>query len=162
MRGTYLAATAAALWASLATYPAQAATVIATCGPSKGTAYFFPSPQMKGPDTGWHDDGIDGGAVSLVMLADKPGAIEDKPDLIFKDSYGTRSAIQDGAIVSILAANTLNRIVIVQAFYSGSETVEVYTFRIGPDKRGEVLWSAARAGGTFQKSALMRAECSFS
>ena len=101
-------------------------TLSVSCGESKGYSYYFESGVVDKKNSGFSDDGITGGLISLT-LDDK-----NKGDVLSKDATGVlKSATSQGAVVTVLDAseNGVNWVVIYP-----DGTLEVYSLNISSMK----------------------------
>jgi hypothetical protein len=115
--------------------------VIARCGASKGTAYYFDDKASH-----WIDDGIRTGQIVLVKLGEEW-------DIQFDDVAGASGYREDGA--RVIALGSTNEMLTIGAF-RGNYT-DIYTFNFA-DK--EVVWSSHKIGTLVRKAAIYRADCS--
>jgi len=122
------------------------AEVVAHCGASQGTSYFFHDEifNPEGPD--WAEDGIGNGRIILVREA------EDW-DILFEDVFGSPGYRSDGATVILLAMNA--QYITVGAFHPNY--VDTYTFNLVAN---EVVWTSHKTGTFAPKVAIYRADCS--
>lgn len=122
-------------------------TVLATCGPSSGQAYFL------GGNPGWQPDKISSGQLIFTM-DDK-----DKPNLLFRDARGNLiDAASDGAEIAFTRIAPPEFSILVA--YPGTGVTESYNLVVD-GKRKMLLWtsSKARAGGFLTKVGAYTAEC---
>lgn len=121
------------------------AEVVAHCGASQGTGYFFHDERFNptGPD--WAEDGMSNGRIILVRDGDDW-------DILFSDAVGSFGYRQDGATVLLVGNN--GDFLTIGAFHPNY--VDTYTF----DLSGlEVVWTSHKTGTAIQKVAIYRADC---
>lgn len=124
------------------------AEIVATCGASKGHAYYIPGPLVPPSDAGWQTDGISKGSFQLIRSGDDW-------DIVFTDaSGGTLSAKGDGG--EVLGVVTEAGDILVQIFYR--VTIETYVFWLSKSKP-EVSYSQAKFAAGIRKHSLMVAPC---
>jgi hypothetical protein len=119
--------------------------VLARCGASKGTAYFFKEPVANPDGPNWVEDGMSKGRIVLVKLGEEF-------DIQFDDAAGSYGYREDGASVFLLglAAGKMT----VGAMHSNY--TDIYTFNF---MEKEVLWSSHKIGSLVTKVAIYRADC---
>jgi hypothetical protein len=136
----------------LVTATAADARDLAICGASVGTAYFPPVSAFAEKLEGFQEDGISGGRMTLVQLAEK------KFDLIVADaSGGLFSASQDGAVV-VMVGRSETYLAVAAVYPLGS--METYAF-MRTSQGDEVIWSSLKYGTPIPKVGAYRAKCSF-
>ena len=124
-------------------------TLTVSCGESKGYAYFFEGGLVDKKNSGFSEDGINGGLTSLT-LNDNNG------DVLFKDATGIlKSASSQGAVVLTLNAgeNGINWVVI---FPDGA--IEIYSLNISSMKM--VSYRNTVGNALVAKNSLMVSNCS--
>ncbi|CUJ83011.1 hypothetical protein RUE5091_00059 [Ruegeria denitrificans] len=119
--------------------------VLARCGASKGTGYFFKDELVNPDGPEWADDGISKGKIVLVKLGDEW-------DIQFDDTAGSYGYREDGATVfPVGSSGSKLTIAAMHPNYS-----DIYTFNFA---EGEVLWTSHKIGTATTKVAIYRAEC---
>jgi len=130
----------------------SSATVLATCGPSAGQAFYL---NVNG-SSGWEPDRISKG--QLVFISDDKGNL----NLLFKDATGgTTDAAADGAEITLtrIDAATLEFGIIVA--YANTGVTEVYNV-VSMGKGGRVLlWTTNKvhSGGVITKVGAYTSRC---
>ena len=121
--------------------------VMAMCGPSKGTAFFFKD-ALFNPDGGsWMEDGMSNGQVTLV----KDG---DSYDILFGDAARGSGYKQDGAQVFMLHSG--EKFIRVGAF--AGNYADIYNFDREDNK---LVWSSNKSGPFSGKVAVYESDCTF-
>lgn len=124
------------------------AEVVATCGASKGHAYYIPGQNVPVEEAGWTADGVSKGSFQLIRSGDDW-------DIVFTDaSGGTLTSRTDGGKVSAIISK--NGDVIVQIVYAVS--IETYVFWLSL-KKPVASYSQAKFAALIQKHGLMVAPC---
>jgi hypothetical protein len=121
--------------------------VVTHCSGSEGYSYYFKSPLGENKDIGWGKDSISKGEIIFMIK-------NEKPEIIYKDAFGTRSTTEDGSKLSMLQSVGRDTIVLV----SNSNLLETYRFHLDANGNGEVAWGSNR-GGILPKSSLMVSKC---
>lgn len=121
--------------------------VLARCGASKGTGYYFFEKVMNPDGPRWEDDGISNGKILLVRLGDEW-------DIQFDDAIGSNGYRQQGAQVDVLGAADLK--LTVGAF--NKDYTEIYTFNFAEH---EVVWTTHKIGTFMPKVAIYKSDCEF-
>jgi hypothetical protein len=144
---------ALALGAALFFPVATLAQTVATCGDSAGHAYYPATKMTSDKNSGWQQDGIRGGRLTLTKVDAKDY------DVLYADSMGrVVSSKQDGA--AILAVARSGSFITVAVLYAGV-SVETYTFYKDRSGRGHVAWTQNRFGGAIDKISAFVADCNF-
>lgn len=139
----------AILFLVTSTHPTYA-EVITRCGASQGYAYYFSGGYVPADKSGWTEDTISPGSLSLTINGEEV-------DLIFSDASGiAKSSKAEGATVQLLAAQEAGTIIVISAYPGGA--LEHYFFRLN-ESGGEVIWGSLKWNGMVDKSSLYRAEC---
>jgi hypothetical protein len=126
---------------------------ITTCRNPSGRAYYHFNGQVGKADSGWTDDKISNGVVTLMRAAD--GTL----DMLFIDVRGKPvSMTQDGAVVRVLRLAP-DQITLL-AYYEGA-TTEIYSFFREKDgtSRYTVLTNKTGEGAIVPKSGVMVGTC---
>jgi hypothetical protein len=124
------------------------ATVLTRCGPSKGYAYYFPTPLVANNQAGWRADGISNGGLQVIVDGQDY-------DIVFTDAFGTRSARADGFVVMRVPGPRI----LLLSMNLQTGVVEHYLFNLDAAGRGTVLLGSIRSGEPLPKSSLMKADC---
>jgi hypothetical protein len=119
--------------------------LIARCGASSGTAYYFSDPLLNPEGPQWVEDGLSNGQIILT-------SIDGEWDIKFSDVRGGNSYREDGAVVIKVGENK-GKLNIVAAH---PNYVDTYTFNLF-DR--EVVWTSHKLGPLPPKVAIYRAEC---
>ncbi len=119
--------------------------VLARCGASFGTGYFFHDDVTNPGGPEWSTDRITDGNLLLVRLGDEW-------DIQFGDSIGEYGYRQDGA--EVIPLGQADGMLTVGAF-RGTYT-DIFTFDFEGD---EVVWTSHKTGTVIKKVAVYRAEC---
>jgi len=124
------------------------AEIVASCGASKGHAYYVSKGLVQPKDSGWTEDAISEGSFQLIRSG------EDW-DVIYTDaSGGTLSARADGGVTSGFVTDDGD--VVLQIIYGKS--VEVYVFWLSL-KAPMVSYSQAKFGSPVPKHGVLVAPC---
>lgn len=127
------------------------AQVVTRCGTSQGYSYYFSGGYVPADKSGWTEDTISPGSLSLAIN-------DDEVDLIFSDATGNaRSSKAEGATVQLLAAQATGTIIVISAYPDGA--MEHYFFRLNDSGDGEVVWESLKWNGLVDKSSLYRSVC---
>lgn len=125
------------------------AEVVATCGASKGWAYYIQGPLVTESEAGWTADGISKGSFQLIRAGNDF-------DIVFTDSSGgTVSSKGDGG--SVAGHVTQDGDVVVSVAYQ-TGVFETYVFWLS-QKKPEVSFSQAKFATQVRKQSLMVAPC---
>ena len=126
---------------------------IANCGPSKGISYFTYSGITSKEDSGFENDGISEGSVTLSKNSELY-------DILYKDATGTiASSRQEGAEIYPIILNPLS--ITLASIYPG-EVIEIYSFWIESDGSAKYSLQASRhTNPLINKSSLFVGDCSF-
>lgn len=117
------------------TVPSGANTVIATCGESSGYRYDVGIPNLQ--QEGWTEDTIAGGTTTFIST-------NNGYDVIFKDTYGSKTATEEGAEIEMFQGGNDGYNFIVK-YPRG--TVVVYSLSASNDaQQRKLLWSIIRNG----------------
>ena len=134
--------------AVLAACDMASAEVVATCGASKGCAYFIPGPVVPKDKAGWTEDGVTGGSLQLIRNGNNY-------DIVYTDvSGGTVSSKAEGATV-IAERSSVGDVVLLLAYDGAMETFVFWVSQPNPT----VSFSQAKFGSVIQKHSLMVAPC---
>lgn len=110
--------------------PVQPSKILAVCGASSGKA-FYVEPRV----TGWVDDAISGGSVTLMIGSDG------QPDVIVRDAMeSSQLASASGSVVAPLIAEEIGSFIFVVLDREGNE---VTTYQVSTDATGgrTLLWT---------------------
>ena len=125
------------------------AATITRCGELSGFGWYFAGVAVPASKEGWQKDGMSGGDIMLIFDGDKP-------DIVYTDTAGTRSARASGATAMSLGAAPGYRLIAV-LYPAGA--IEHYVFKLDATGNGTVVWGTARAAGAIQKSSVYVAKC---
>lgn len=126
---------------------------LAVCGSVVGKSYFAEKGIVSKKDSGWNDDKISRGKITLVKLG------KNQYDLLFLDATGAIvSTIQDGGEVVKLRQGTSDFTFLI--YYPGN-TIEIYTFLVDNSGRQMVILIQSKGGDSalIHKSAVLVGEC---
>lgn len=126
---------------------------ITTCRNPSGKSFYHYAGMAGKAQSGWTDDKITGGVVSLVKGSDN------KFDMLYFDSRAKPiSMVQDGADIRLLrlSQNTITLLV----YYQGS-TTEIYSFFMEKDGKNRYSVLINRTGGDvpLPKSSMLIGDC---
>jgi hypothetical protein len=139
----------------LVSYSVLGAATIAQCSNPMGKAYYPYLGMVDKNKSGWKDDGITAGLVSLQK--DDDGSY----DLLFVDSMKRiLSAKGDGGQVLLFSKGERDASFLV--VYPGI-TAEIYMFLTNKDGKSEYVYLQSRGGkqARIAKAALFRGDCDF-
>ena len=121
--------------------------VMAMCGASSGTGYFFKD-TLYNPEGGrWLDDGISNGQITLVRDGESY-------DILFGDAARGTGYRQDGAQVFMLHSG--EKFIRVGAF--ADNYADIYNFDREDNK---LVWSSNKSGPFSGKVAVYESDCTF-
>lgn len=130
----------------------SSATVLATCGPSEGQAYYLDA----NGSSGWQADQISKG--QLQFSFDDKGNL----NLLFKNaSGGTRDAAADGAQITLAQIDPDESEFSIIVAYPGRGVTEVYNVVSLPKGGRMLLWTSnmVHMGGVITKVAAYTSRC---
>lgn len=126
-----------------------AADVVATCGESKGHAYYLQGPIVPASKAGWTEDGVSGGSFQLIRSGDDW-------DIVFTDvSGGTVSSKGDGGTTA--GEVTADGDIVVFISYPKG-VFETWVFWLS-NKNPTASYSQAKFSTGIRKHSLMVAPC---
>lgn len=130
---------------------AQAATILARCGPSVGQSYYFEAGIVGPGQGGWKKDGFDGGRIT-AYINDK-----NQLDILMKDSTGLKSYLAEGYNISLVNLSKEDRAFLLTAY--GQEFSETYLFKVNDLGVGTLAWTASKVTPLVIRTTVMTAEC---
>lgn len=137
----------------LAVATPAAADPIAVCREPVGLAYYHEAGIISSEESGWSEDRIGGGVITLA--ASKSGPL----DVLFSDATGVpKSARQQGAeIVQLFTAPDSAGF----ALFYGTELLEIYSFRRDTSGALTLSLQQSRRGPYIYKESLLVAVCDY-
>lgn len=130
---------------ALSSMAAQSQTLI-ECEAGKGWAYYSNIEPETGKPTGWVEDGITGGSITLVRDGDEF-------DLLIRDTIGTISARAEGAQIVLLGFRA-TYLEVLASYPQGAK--EIYTFDFAAK---QLVWSQHKFGVLYDKAHTFVAAC---
>jgi len=131
--------------------PAEAATILARCGPSTGQSYYFEAGIVGPGQGGWKQDGFAGGRITVYINN------QNQLDLLQKDSTGLKSYLKEGYKVNLVELSQQDRAFLISA--AGANFIETYLFKVNDYGVGTLAWSASKVTPVVIRTSIMTAEC---
>lgn len=149
MFGRALAAAAAATL--IAPLGAEAATILARCGPSTGQSYYFEAGVVGPGRGGWQKDGFENGRV-IAYINDSQ-----QLDILVRDSAGTKSYLKEGYKVALINFSQQDRAFLISVY--GDNFSETLLFKVNDLGVGTLAWTASKVTPLVIRTSIMTAEC---
>lgn len=130
---------------------ADAATILARCGPSIGQSYYFEAGVVGPGQGGWKKDGFEGVRIT-AYINDK-----EQLDILMKDGTGLKSYLAEGYKISLVILSKEDKSFLVTAY--GQGFAETYLFKVNDLGIGTLAWTAGKVTHLVIRTTVMIAEC---
>lgn len=131
--------------------PAEAITILARCGPSKGQSFNFDERVVGAGQGALHPEGITDGRITVV--------VDDKErlDIITMEAAGIKSYHQKGFKLGVVGFASEGRTFLITA--QDGSFVETFLFKLNKEGVGTVAWTSSKMNSQVTSVSHMVAPC---